>query len=548
MVAETSFVQTSSGAAAASGARIVWGGCSFAGLRQSSQEIALSRGVTKIGWISDRLQLSTQIQEAGRRMYQLSLQMNFNAGRPSRLVACACLYLVCRRNRSPHLLIDFSDVLQTPVKVLGGVYVKLVRRLLGGDPACLPTLADTAAIEVPIVDPSIFIERFARKLNLGTTQRKVQNTAMRLIQFMHRDWICIGRRPNGLCGAALLIAAYYHGIQCSSAEIAEVVRISETTLLTRLREMQHTPMALMGREEFEKADVDAIADGERTVPPCMKRRKAEQGSAALLDAPDRVAALMPPPTVPPAGRKARTGKSKPVLPILNETSSGGSSSSSSSQGPSRTVAEKYTLSHPTSDDIEDIARVIASQHGIEALLSGKLDDSARPAAAERVKKLEAGEQAKFSSNPLLDPEPLVEGELPVASTDESLSDVDDEELEMYLLNSEESQHKSDMWHEVNKDYLEEWHARSVEAKRKKQAQQAQHAQQAQQAGAAPGTPQSSTADFSGSEAGSGVRRAPSRASKYDSASSCVHSATMALEKKRVRMNRINLDALENLFK
>ena len=33
---------------------------------------------------------------------------------------------------------------------------------------------------------------FARRLSLGSLQRKVQNTAMRLIQFMHRDWICIG--------------------------------------------------------------------------------------------------------------------------------------------------------------------------------------------------------------------------------------------------------------------------------------------------------------------------------------------------------------------
>eukprot|EP00913_Durusdinium_trenchii_P019085 g17936.t1 len=59
--------------------------------------------------------------------------------------------------------------------------MKLMRRLVGGDLA-LNQLGNT--VEVPLVDPSIFIERFARKLTLGGMQRKVQNTAMRLIQFM----------------------------------------------------------------------------------------------------------------------------------------------------------------------------------------------------------------------------------------------------------------------------------------------------------------------------------------------------------------------------
>ena len=38
--------------------------------------------------------------------------------------------------------------------------------------------------------------------------------------------------------------------------------------------------------------------------------------------------------------------------------------------------------------------------------------------------------------------------LPFAGVVESLSDVDDEELECYLLDAEEKQHKSDIWHEA----------------------------------------------------------------------------------------------------
>lgn len=34
--------------------------------------------------------------------------------------------------------------------------------------------------------------------------------ALRLVQRMKRDWIDVGRRPTGLCGAALLLAARFH--------------------------------------------------------------------------------------------------------------------------------------------------------------------------------------------------------------------------------------------------------------------------------------------------------------------------------------------------
>merc|ERR1740130_2012548 len=125
-------------------------------------------------------------------MFQLAVQMNFNVGRATRFVACACLYIVCRRNKSPHLLIDFADVLQTPVKTLGKIYTGLLKRLVGGDPSHQAALCDM--VEVPMIDPSIYIERYARRLDLKGMHMKVQNTAMRLIQLMSRHWISVGRR------------------------------------------------------------------------------------------------------------------------------------------------------------------------------------------------------------------------------------------------------------------------------------------------------------------------------------------------------------------
>jgi len=549
---------------------------------QTSFELSVAKGMTKLNYIAERLQLSTQIQEAGRRMYQLAVQMNFNSGRPTRFIASACLYIVCRRNRSPHLLIDFSDVLQTPVRNLGQVYMSLVRRLVFADPKN-PNPAGSGIVEVPVLDPSIFIDRFSRGLDLGGLQRKVQTTAMRLIQFMHRDWICIGRRPNGLCGAALLIATYFHGFQCSAKRIADVVRMSQHTLRLRLQEMRDTPMASLSRDEFEKANMDNISlqPDEATVPPCMKKRRHREDLAAILDK-DREATILlqqkikaikdserlalldkaampPPPLLPikPGGGKKRGRRIIPEDPP--ETSSAveavangsalSSSSGSSAAGGGDSAADggttgraqrtKYHAHEPSEDDIEDIVQDIAGQHGIQALLTGDGPGSeAWGQVASKVESLEQGRPA-FTSLPLarhasddgaadatsasgsVDPEDRLE---------ETLSEVDDEELDAYLLDEEERRHKSDIWHEVNKDYLEEWHVRGQEARREARRKQQQHGS-------------ASEAGDSVSDTGSASR---SRRSHKPSSSSCTQSAMMALAKK-VGPSRINIEALEALF-
>ena len=62
------------------------------------------------------------------------------------------------------------------------------------------------------VDPSLFLHRFAARMGFGQKMHQVANTALRLVQSMKRDWLQTGRRPAGICGAALYIAGHIHGI------------------------------------------------------------------------------------------------------------------------------------------------------------------------------------------------------------------------------------------------------------------------------------------------------------------------------------------------
>ncbi|KAL8168835.1 UNVERIFIED_CONTAM: transcription factor TFIIIB subunit brf1 [Gekko kuhli] len=73
-------------------------------------------------------------------------------------------------------------------------------------------------------------------LEFGDKNHEVSMTALRLLQQMKRDWMHTGRRPSGLCGAALLVAARMHDFRRTVKEVIRVVKVGESTL--RKRAMQ----------------------------------------------------------------------------------------------------------------------------------------------------------------------------------------------------------------------------------------------------------------------------------------------------------------------
>lgn len=66
---------------------------------------------------------------AAHRLYKIALQRGFTRGRRTNQVAAACLYLICRQDAKPFLLIDFSDALQVNVFTLGAVFLQLAKLL-----------------------------------------------------------------------------------------------------------------------------------------------------------------------------------------------------------------------------------------------------------------------------------------------------------------------------------------------------------------------------------------------------------------------------------
>eukprot|EP00850_Spirogloea_muscicola_P000255 SM000001S04657 [mRNA] locus=s1:1514672:1520522:- [translate_table: standard] len=214
------------------------------GYQADSHEKTVSKGKHEIVEITERLKIrpKDEMVNAAHRLYKLAVQRNFTRGRRTQHVAGACLYIVCRQESKPYMLIDFSDTLQTNVYVLGAVFLQLCRLL---------RLEQHPIMQRPI-DPSLFIHRFADRLEFGSKMHSVANTALRLMASMKRDWMQTGRRPSGVCGAALFISSHVHGFERSKRDVVSVVHVCEATLKKRLTEFESTESGSLTAEEFDK--------------------------------------------------------------------------------------------------------------------------------------------------------------------------------------------------------------------------------------------------------------------------------------------------------
>jgi transcription factor IIIB 90 kDa subunit len=146
--------------------------------------------------------------------------------------------------------------LQVNVFELGHTYLQLVR---------------TLNLRLPPIDPSHHISRFAALLEFGDETPRVALDATRLVARMDRDWLARGRRPSGICGAALLLAARMNHFRRSVAEVVQVVKIADSTVRKRLEEFRRTGSAALSVGDFRSVWLEEEAE-----PPAFVRGREKE--------------------------------------------------------------------------------------------------------------------------------------------------------------------------------------------------------------------------------------------------------------------------------
>lgn len=559
------------------------------GFKSDSHEKTLEKGREEIEIIAESLSVSAREDSvnAGHRLYIIAVERNFTRGRRTKQVAAACLYIVCRQEQKPFLLIDFSDVLQINVYVLGAVFLQLCKLL---------RLEQHPIIQKP-VDPSLFIHRFADRLVGRATTRKqfhsISNTALRILASMKRDWMQTGRKPSGVCGAALYISALSHGFGCTKADVVSIVHICEATLTKRLIEFENTDSGSLTIEEFENKAKELEAEMQTIkVPPINAETKGIKGITDLLcehkdtgsthfahglchscyeefvKLSGGIQGGSAPPAFQRAEKQRREGalrKEQGKISFFDEEDEDdqcqiGTQKCFEDSATVETEKEKKMNwkavkdGNPDSQEqenaegsiryesIKNLSRSTASKDGYADIPNGDSQTGAvgsclSEAVIECQAEIDDWTQSQSQASNKFEDE--MDEEL------ETLSDIDDDEVERYLHNEEEVRLKTLIWTEMNKEYLEE------QAAKEEAIAAAEAAHAAALAAAAEGAPDAVELAAAAAAAVAKLKKDKQRKRAEETknkvpAQSAAEATRQMLTKKKLS-SKVNYDVLEKLF-
>jgi transcription factor IIIB subunit 2 len=265
IVSEVTFGESSSGAAVVQGSFVgedqthvrSYGPGFQRGGAMESREMTEQNGNRYMLQLSRALTIPESATKAAGQVFKLAVGLNFIQGRRTKTVAAVCLYIACRRqNGNTVMLIDFADVLMINVFKLGRTYKALLDELrLGGNVFLMNP-----------IDPESLIYRFAKQLEFGPSLMAVAGEAVRIVQRMNRDWMTTGRRPAGLCGAALILAARMNNFRRTVREVVYIVKVTETTISQRLNEFGSTESGELTVDQFRSVQLENTHD-----PPSFTR-------------------------------------------------------------------------------------------------------------------------------------------------------------------------------------------------------------------------------------------------------------------------------------
>ncbi|KAK2670724.1 hypothetical protein RAB80_013146 [Fusarium oxysporum f. sp. vasinfectum] len=248
IVAEVTFGESSSGAAVVHGSYI---GADQAGVRSmgpafrrvggsEDREKSIREAKGLMQGYAQQLNVSDSLVTAGTQVFKLASSANFIQGRTLASVAAVCLYAACRAEPPCKvMLIDLADLVQLNVFKLGRIFKKLNEVVPIGNDGLIP------------VYPEDLIWRFATKMEFHQDTAKVAEDAVRLVKRMSRDWMVMGRRPSGICGACLLMAARMHNFRRTVREVVYIVKVTNHTIQNRLQEFKVTESSRMSAPVVE---------------------------------------------------------------------------------------------------------------------------------------------------------------------------------------------------------------------------------------------------------------------------------------------------------
>lgn len=255
------------------------------------------------------LGISVSDHHRAMSLFNAAYTRAFYRGRTLESVALVCTYLAVRKgNNKSLMLIDFAEVGNINVFQLGNMAKELQEKLYMGDfrekflknaqksgmnehrlldsrwkaelESGKVNYSRTSEDHLNLVEPEHLIDRFCDKLDFGDkgSTDRVKNDAVKIARGMKREWMVDGRRPAGVAGAAVILAARMNNFRRTLREVVLVAKVTEMTLGKRIEEFKETKSSTLSVNEFRQVEpeqVISLQEAEDLGPPSKYRADPE---------------------------------------------------------------------------------------------------------------------------------------------------------------------------------------------------------------------------------------------------------------------------------
>jgi transcription initiation factor TFIIB len=188
----------------------------------ASQSRNLSQAMNELQLLSDKLHISSSIQEMAAVIYRKALDKDLVRGRNIAGIVAGSLYVACRLTKTPRTLKEFAEISLRDQKEIAKAY-----RLI----------THTLKMKMPIDNPIDYLTKIAEKAGVSCD---VEGLAIRIIRDAKNKHVTMGKDPSGLAAATLYIASKIKKEKITQSHLAKAANVTEVTIRNRTKDLMNS--------------------------------------------------------------------------------------------------------------------------------------------------------------------------------------------------------------------------------------------------------------------------------------------------------------------
>jgi transcription initiation factor TFIIB len=189
-------------------------------VRTTPAERSLSNVLSRIGEVSNSLNLPKNVIETAAHIYRDSARLKISRSKSIMGMTAATIYLACRKCEVGRSLKEVAKAANIEERSAAKYYRLVLKE-----------------VENNYIPPPSIWKYISKLVNIGKIDPKIERLAITIARKTEDSRISSGKAPAGLASAYIYMSAVILGINIPQREIADLADVTEVTIRNRCREI-----------------------------------------------------------------------------------------------------------------------------------------------------------------------------------------------------------------------------------------------------------------------------------------------------------------------